>query len=275
MAITNMQDAADNIRPPSFFTKNVNGSATTLLRSLWPATGGVPAAGVYNATRDGVVLSSSSAQITGQIYFSDPASGNAYLAKLSATPKFSNSSESFGLLLCDRLWHNGGYTITSTAAQNSTTPAWPARDANGTANGDGVVLGLEISADVGAGTPTVTIDYTNSAGTAGRSGTNINATAASAPFGVFYPIGLQAGDIGVRSVQSLTLSATWTSGTINLVAYRPLALLTFSGQGRNASIDALTGGFPKLYNGSVPFFLCMGQGSANPFYTGSVSWAHG
>jgi hypothetical protein len=165
------------------------------------------------------------------------------------------------LLLLDRIWHNGGYTITSTSAQNSTTPTWPSRcptsgtDDTAATTGLGVMLALEISAATGAGTPTITISYTNSDGTAGRTATNVRATAASSAIGAVYFIGLQAGDVGVRSVQSLTLSATWTSGTMNLVAYRILAEIPLTVANVAGGIDAVTGGFPRLYNGVVPWMV--------------------
>ena len=82
---------------------------------------------------------------------------------------------------------------------------------------------------------------------------------ASSAIGATYFIGLQAGDVGVQSVQSLTLSATWTSGTINLVAYRILADLELAGAFVPNSVDALTSGFPRIYNGVVPWLVFIPQ----------------
>jgi len=203
-----------------------------------------------------LVLSSSSALVNGQIPHYDPVSGNSYLARLTAAVNQAGT-----LLLLDRLWHNGGYTISSTSAQASTTPTWPSRcptsgtDDTATTTGLGVMLAVEVSAAVGAGTPTITIAYTNSAGTASRTATNILATSASVGIGVTYFIGLQAGDVGVRSVQSLTLSATWTSGTINLVAYRVIAALEVPQANVSNAVDAVTSGMPRIYNGAVPYLV--------------------
>jgi hypothetical protein len=238
------------MQPPKFISKAV--TATLVAgrpASLWSLAGS-PGAGSFDATLNGVVLSSTSALVAGQIPHTDPGSGNAYLGRFSGA-----ATQPGTLLLLDRLWHNGGYTITSTSAQNSTTPTWPARDNAGSTNGDGVLLAVEVSANVGAGTPTLTVGYTNSAGTASRTGTNILATVASPVVGATYFIGLQAGDTGVRSVQSLTLSATWTSGTINMVAYRLLASLELTGAFISNSIDALTSGFPQIFNGTVPWLV--------------------
>lgn len=218
-------------------------------QSLW-GLGGNPGAGAFDTTLNGVALSSTSAQVAGQIQHTDPVTGNAYLAKVAGS-----AAQAGQLLFCDRLWHNGGFTITSTGAQTITSPAFPARDVAGSANGDGVLLGLEVSAAAGAAAPTITVGYTNQAGTAGRTGTNSFATANSPTAGAFFPIGLLAPDTGVRSVQSLTLNASWVSGTINLVAYRVLSSLCLPGAFIPDRLDAVTGGLPRLFNGSVPFLI--------------------
>ena len=256
MAITTIDQVAAGMRPPMQFTKAV--TATLVAgrpASLWSLAGN-PGAGGFDTTLNGVTLSSTSALVSGQIPHYDPASGNAYLARLTASATIPGS-----VLLLDRIWHNGGYTITITTAQTITSPTWPSRcptsgtDDTPATTGHAVLLALEVSAATGAGTPTITISYTNQAGTAGRSATNIIATVATSAIGATYFIGLQAGDTGVRSVQSLTLSATWTSGTINLVAYRTLASLDLSAAFVSNSIDFLTGGGPRIYNGTVPWLV--------------------
>jgi len=78
---------------------------------------------------------------------------------------------------------------------------------------------------------------------------------ASSAIGAFYRLGLQAGDTGVKSVQTWTQSATMTSGQLVLVAYRILAMLELPNAGISNAIDALTAGFPKIPNGAVPFLI--------------------
>lgn len=250
MAITTLDGAIAGMRPARFISKAV--TATLVAgrpASLW-SLGGSPGAGSFDTTLNGVTLSSTSAQVAGQIPHTDPGTGNAYLARFSGA-----ATQAGTLLLLDRMWHNGGYTITSNTAQNSTTPTWPARDAAGSTNGDGVLLALEVSAACGAAAPTITIAYTNQAGTGSRSATNLLATTNSPAIGATYFIGLQAGDTGVRSVQSLTLSVSWVSGTINLVAYRLLAALELPLGGTPNAIDLVTGGMPRIYNGTVPWMV--------------------
>ena len=270
MAITTLDGALAGMQWPRYIAKGLTGTMVTgRPQSLW-ATAGSPSAGTYDATLNGVALSSSSAQVTGQIPFSNPASGNTYLARFQGSSTIAGT-----LLLCDRLWHNGGFTSTVTTAQTLTSPTWPARDANGATNGDGVLVGLELSTVVGAAAPTLTLGYTNQAGTASRTATNVIATSSSATAGGFYPFGLMSGDIGVRSVQSLTLSVSWVSGTINLVAYRVLAALELTGAQTPNAVDAITSGFPRIYDGAVPFLLFIPSTTTTSNISGQVIWTQG
>lgn len=275
MAISTLDGIFAGLRPPIEFVKSV--TATLVAgrpASLWPLAG-MPGAGSQNGTLNGAVLDSSTTIPNGAIPHYNPASGNAYLAYLDAM-----ATQAGRLLVLDRIWSNGGYTITSTAAQNSTTPTWPSRcptsgtDDTPATTGLGVMLAVEVSAATGAGTPTITISYTNQAGTAGRTAKNIIATVASSAIGATYFIGLQAGDTGVRSVQSLTLSATWTSGTINLVAYRKLASIPLLALIPNQA-DALTGLGTRIYNGTVPWLVFVPNTTTASVVSGSYIETHG
>lgn len=270
MALTTLDLVIAGMQPMRRIAKAV--TATLVAgrdASLW-SLGGNPGAGSFNGTLNGVVLDSTSGMIAGQIPHVNPGSGNAHLARLSAS-----ATQAGALMLCDRLWHNGGFTITSTGVQSITSPTWPARDVAGSTNGDGVLLAVEVSAATGAGTPTITVSYTNQAGIAGRTATNVRATVASSAIGAVYEIGLQAGDTGVRSVQSLTLSATWTSGTINLVAFRPLAVLELPVANTTNAIDAVTGGLPRLYDGVVPWLVFSPSTTTATNVSGSYVESHG
>lgn len=250
MAITTLDALASGAQPPIDFIKAISPTLTAgRPHSPWPLAGR-PGAGSFDTTLNGVALN---APVNGSFPYTNPVS-----PALGYLTRFEGQALQAGrLLLCDRLWHNGGYTITSTSPQAITSPTWPARDANGSTDGVGVLLGLEVSATTGAAAPTITVSYTNSSGTAGRTGTNIIATANNSPTGSFYFIGLQSGDVGVRSVQSLTLSVGWVSGTINLVAYRPIASVAVVSAGGANVTDAVTGGQQQIYDSSVlwPLFI--------------------
>ena len=247
MAITTLDGVLAGMQYPREFVK---GGTPTLVAGrphsmLYLA--GIPGAGVSPTPGiGGEVLTA----LSGQIPFSNPVSGNSYLARLQA-----QCTQAGTLLLCDRLWQNSGIDVTLTTEQVFTgASAIPSRDANGAANGDQVYAAVEVSGATGANAPTLTLKYTNSLGVTGQTATNLVATAASSAVGAFYPIGLAAGDVGIQKAQSLTLSASWTSGTIHVVLYRVLARLELQAQIGNA-IDALTGGFARLYNNTVPFLV--------------------
>ena len=106
-----------------------------------------------------------------------------------------------------------------------------------------------------AGTDSIITDSANSAGTASRSATNIDATVATSAAGSFYRIGLQAGDVGVRSIQTYQQSATWTSGQINLVLYRVIAVAPILAAGVPAPLDWISSGGPRIYDDSCLFFV--------------------
>jgi hypothetical protein len=267
MAITTLDGAIAGMAPPVYFSKAVTGNLVAG-RPFSPFyLAGIPGAAVAPTPGlAGAALTSYAGQLP-----IPAASGNTHLARFSGV----DSAQAGVLLLCDRLWHNSGFTITATTAQTVNSVAFPARDRNGSTNGEGVQLGVEISTATGAGTPTITANYTNQAGTAGKTATNSTATVASSAAGTFYPIGLAAGDTGVRSVQSLTLSATWTSGTMHLVAYRVLATLELPAAGIPNAVDALTSGMPRLYDTSVPFLIFIPQTTTTTQLSGSVVYTQG
>lgn len=267
MAITSVDLALAGMKPPSYITKAVTGTLVGARPfSLFYLAGSPGAAVAPTPGLAGDALTSYGGQIP-----VPAASGNTHLARFSGV----SSAQAGVLLLCDRLWHNAGVTITSTGAQTVNSAAWPARDANGSTNGEQVLIGLEVSAATGAGTPTLTLSYTNQAGTAGKTGTNSVATVATSAVGTFYPIGLAAGDTGVRSIQTYTQSATWTSGKVHLVAYRVLASLELPAAGIPNAVDALTSGMPRMYDNTVPFLLFIPQTTSTTQLSGSVVCTQG
>jgi len=269
MTITTLDQIFTGTRPPVPYVKSAAFGTSGATAGRWQSSwylAGYPAAA--SAPTPGLAGAALTSPVTGQIEI-PPDSNQLYLQNL----RLKNSVGADGLvLLVDRLWHNSGITITSTAAQTVNSVTWPARDETGTTNGEGVYIGVEVSAAVGAGTPTITISYTNQAGTAGRTATNIPATIASLVAGGFIILGLQAGDTGVRSVQSVTLSATWTSGTIHLVAFRVLSSM-FVKRFMDSDSDIVDSGLIPLYDGSVPFILAAQSTAA--ILVGSVTYTQG
>jgi hypothetical protein len=264
VAIQTFAQARSGLRVPYPISKGGAGLNTVgRWGTLWAAAGTFPGAGAYDGTLNGVSLT---APVTGSIPWTDPASGVPYLGRLECVSTRTDIPIPWMPLLADRLWHNGNIDETSLVAQNIVTPAWPARDENGSANGAGVYIAYEVSVQMGAATPTMTLSYTNSAGVAGRTATNVQVTVSAIGAGNMGFFSLQAGDVGVRSVESITFSASWISGTMHLVAYRPILFCNDLRPMERANYDVVTSGMPRLYNGSVLYF--MGQAMSTSVFSG-------
>jgi hypothetical protein len=275
MAVLTLDAVFSGLRQPQFISKSITATLVAgRAASLW-SLAGMPGAGTFDTTLNGVVLSSTSALVSGQIPHYDPAAGNSYLAYINAM-----ATQAGTLLVLDRLWHNGGYTITTTGAQNSTTPTWPSRcptsgtDDTPSTNGQGVLVSLEVSAAAGAASPAPTLTYTNQAGTGSRTAGLTQTTNNSPAIGATWFFGLQAGDTGVRSVQSLALNTSWVSGTVNLAAYRLLASIPLQANIPTAA-DALTGLGTRVYNGTVPWLVFIPNTTTASIVTGVYTETQG
>ena len=205
----------------------------------------------------------------GQLPFTTPVSGESRLARFAASCNTPGM-----LLLCDRLWHNSGIVVTVNTSQTINSVAWPARDRAGTTDGDGVMIGVEVSTVMGAGTPTWTMGYTNAAGASGHTIVTA-AQAATMAVGSFVPLQLAAGDTGVRSIQTWQQSATMTSGAYHLVAYRVLARLPIPLPNIGFALDAISSAFPRLYDDTVPFLLWLPSTTTAPTITGDFTVTQG
>jgi hypothetical protein len=254
------------MRQPVPFHKNaVGGEAAGVMHSMWYMTGGL-SPGV--APTSGINGAAVSAPLAGQIPRTNPSSGNAYLARLAAAGHNTGT-----LVLCDRLWHNSGLNVTSTTAQAITPAALPPRDSNGTTNGEGVYAAVEWSAAGGAGTPTVTLTYTDQDGNTGATATLVgNATPAAGTFEIFS---LASGDTGMRAPTSFIQSATRTSGTMHLILFRMLAQVELTSANIGNAIDVLTSGMPRIYDDSVLFFIFFPVSTVIPNLCGQYIETHG
>ena len=267
MAITTLDGALAGMTPPQYYAKGVTGTLVAGRPININYLAGVPGAMVAPSPGvAGAALTSYAGQIP-----IPAASNNTYLARFSGT----SSAQGGILMLCDRLWHNSGLVVTTTTAQTVNSVAWPARDINASTNGVGVYIGLEISSATGAGAATPSISYTDESGNAGSTGNMQVTYAASSATGTFYPFTLAAGDTGVRSIQSCTLGVSMTSGSISLVAYRPLATIEIPQGGIPYAVDALTSGMPRLYDNTVPFILYIPQTTTTTLTTGTVVYTQG
>lgn len=258
------------LQPRRAFNKVSTAVVIGIPHSFW-YEGGNPPAGAAPVTNQylGTPLSSSSGLITGQIPHYDPLSGDSsYLARFQAA-----ASQPGTLMLCDRLLQSDSISntgaaidVTSTSEQFFNT-APMSRPLPGSSGVD-VLCGFEVVSTTGAGTPTIALKYTNSDSVALRSAALIDPIVGSKPPGTFFRFGLQSGDVGIKSVNSITLSATMTSGSVAIVLYRVLASLELVAGGITNALDALTSGFPQILNGAVPFLIFIPSATSNVFING-------
>jgi hypothetical protein len=121
---------------------------------------------------------------------------------------------------------------------------------------------------MGAGTPTVTLAYTDQDGNTETTGTS-GALGSAMANGRTNPFTLAEGDTGVASIQTWTASATFTSGTIGLVIRRLVCLKEFPDLTRPAIHDALSVGLPRVYDDACLEVLL--RVTANSPINGSLS----
>ena len=114
-------------------------------------------------------------------------------------------------------------------------------------NGEGVMAGLCIWGSIGTTVTTVTVSYTNQAGTPGQisPATQIGGSNVANAAGRIIQIPMAAGDTGVRSVESVTLAGTTgAAGNFGVCLYKPLAMFAMNDfQGAQVFDAVSTGGF--------------------------------
>lgn len=248
MAITSLDGIVAGAKPPEDFLKvGAAMEAIGVHHSFAYTTGRPGAAAAPSPGIAGAALTT----YGGQIPFVNPVSGNTYLMRFAARASLAGS-----LILYDRLWHNSGIAVTTTTAQTVNSVTLPARDRDGTTNGEGVLVAIEVSTATtnAAAVTNTTMSYTNQAGTSGRTAT-IASFPATAVAGAFVPFQLADGDTGVRSIQSITLGTSYGGGAIHLVAFRRFASGFVLVANTGFELDALQLGFPRLYDNTVPFAL--------------------
>lgn len=262
-------DTAAKLRPRLFFWGSKDGSTSEsdilfvspnthrygVASNQWPANASNPSPGM-----SGVALTSYQAG-----GYQTPAYGGGVSTYLTEIFNSALASAPSSTIIYDRLWHNSGIVVTTTTAQAINSVAWPARDKNGSTNGEDVMIALETgtSANTNAGKiANCTLDYTNSNGDPGRTATitNINITKAIGNWAVFE---LQSGDTGVRSIQNITLGTSLVAGSVFLVAFRVIAMVAYTPQSRHAILDALSMGVPKLHDNTVLDGIISGLSFAN------------
>lgn len=179
------------------------------------------------------------------------------------------------LMLVDQLLFYPVTTVTTTTSQvfnNSITlPRYT--------DGVGVRAYIAAGATMGAGAPNLGISYTNQSGVAARSlpftvsapatspaGAVIHTGNAANRYGPFLP--LASGDRGIRSIQSITIQTSMTSGFLTVVLCKPIVSLPLTTVGVAAERDLLNQlpSLPQIVDGANLQWLYF-AGSATPVST--------
>lgn len=228
--------------------------------SLWTVAG-IPGAGSNSA--DGAAGAVPLDSTAGAFPFTN--SNNTYLCR------FAVYSNQIGvILLYDRLWHNSGLSATLTTSQTVNSVALTRPDANGA----DAEAWWQCYGTMGAGTPTITITYTDQDGNASNTGT-LQQFVTTAATNRTFPFGLAAGDTGVRSIQNYQNSATMTSGTFGLIIRRYVTSLSYPVANASGYLDPIGGGLPRVYDDACLELIWFANSTASVTIGGQLALAQG
>lgn len=238
--------------------------------SAWTVAGS-PGQGV--APSSGLAGDVPTSATTGAFAFINPASGNTYLGRIAGGIVGNGNPKSWALAVYDRLWHNSGISSTATTAQTVSANDAGAVHLTRPNATTGAEAWWEVYGVMGAGTPTVTLAYTDQDGNVETTGTSgvLATTMALGRTGQFQ---LAAGDTGVRSIQTWTASATFTSGTIGAVIRRLVTSQTILA-GESVLYDALSLGLPRVYDSACLEVLWLAASANAPLGQASFNLIQG
>jgi hypothetical protein len=154
------------------------------------------------------------------------------------------------LMVYDRLYHKGSFNATSTAEQIVQGDT-PSVNIDRNISGYGNFAFIEIHDTIGTTARTITMSYTNELGVTGR--TSVATTIGSTGFREITRcilLTLQSGDMGIRSIKSVTIAGgtTGTAGNFSVVIGRMLGYVGIGAPGSPGWRDYVSGlpGIPKL-----------------------------
>lgn len=260
MALQTSTEMLNNLLGPKNFIIRTGTGSTSRQRIHWASGGVIPSTGIVDTSTIGGVIQDSNT--TGALYFPDSFGLSTKIFNLSL---FSNVFSYF--LLIDRLWEcsvtsSGSlFSITDTLPQEVNSIQWPPRDIDGTTNGKGVYIAVVSNGGWSSGNVSISMDYTNSSNEAGRIGTTLYNLTGNPVNGDITYFSLQAGDIGVKSIQSITLTTTATAGTFHLIAFKPVCFYLQTTSMVGVSGDFLSHPLPEIIGN--PCFAIITQPSAS------------
>ena len=194
---------------------------------------------------------------------------SSYLAGLSISCTVLGS-----FYLTDRLWACSGLSTVNGATTTVTGMSNITRYSGGVGAEIWYVCLSTPSAQSGS---TMTISYTNSSGVSGRTATVTLASGTPPPTaGQCYPAQLQAGDVGVQSIQSVTNSSlSFTGGTHGLLVARRLLSMAGSSSTAGTVLDGLQTGLQIIDDAACLSMIAMCSTTSTGFVLSSINIIQG
>lgn len=245
----NGSDAGYTGRSLPFYKLGAGATEAAGIRYLQTRDTGSPGAwaigtpGVNGRTTDGTTTTDA-----GCLPYANAGSGENYLTNYV----MAASSTGMGMLI-DVVWVNTGLVVTTLGAQAITSGTFPARDANGSSNGEGydvAILVTTATTNAGAITNT-TLEYTDSDGNTVQTAT-MSSFPATCTAGSFVPFQLATGARGVQSIEGFTGGTSRVTGAISLIVYRVLAMVPLASAWIPGRMDIPAPGI-RLYDGTCMF----------------------
>ncbi len=271
MAITSLDTLLAGLQQPyPLYKPSATSEGAGTWHSLWKSAG-APAAGSNPPLFSAGSGYTPTNATTGALPFTNPGSGNTYLARSSIAGGTIGT-----LVLYDRLWACSGFGTVVTTAQNVTTPGTiPSRDRDGAALGAGVELWGEVYTAPGATGATWTVSYTDQDGNTGQSATYTHPANAES-VGQMFRFNLAAGDVGVRAVASFTASvSSGTAGDIGITLVRRIAEIPIMLANVAQLFDAVALGLPRIYDSSCLAMMVQCSTTNTGLIQGSLTLAQG
>lgn len=253
------------------FHKTANVATTSLVpMSTWPWTG-IPTAGANTAKgrANGRTLTSAT---TGAIVYGNPSSGTNHLIGIDFASIIGSSQGTY--ILVDRI---ADCNVDHAEATGAVTGVSATSRLGSAASGhdDCAMIWCEVTTAFSGASNTVTFTYTNQDGTSGQVTQGMVTTASqSANKSVNSALwqGLASGDRGVRSIETITLSAGSATGAYNVCLVRPLAYITFTTTPSVNSKDCVVE-LPnpmRIYDNSCLTWLHVSLNSSSPTIVGNL-----
>ena len=234
--------------------------------SLWRATGNPGQGAIPGAA------ATCTKSLTGSWNFTNPSSGNSYLAGLNIV-----GAASHNLIIYDRLAHMGGLNGTTTTAQtvNLSIP----ENRNATFSDPDLQWFCEIYTDIGATGVTATVAYVDEADQAGTFTFTLGGASPANQDSRLFPLNSATTNLGatkkIKSITSITHVTTGTAGSYGFTVAKRLASVNMGLINLGSTYDFAGLKFPKVPNDACIWFAILASNATTGVITGDLTMVQG